>query len=392
MIANTGVFKAPHGLNVFFKISAVAGFVMFIVFTRLEPSRAWSSFVHNHFFFTSLAIGGLFFSAIQWLTGAMWSAPVRRLGESFTAYLPFTAVSVLVLYFGIHHLYDWSHAEHVKVDQVLAGKSSYLNVTFFMIRNIVIPVVWLLFARKMVGNSVAQDSNGDPIFTKKNRILSPPFLILFGLTFTVVSFDQIMSLDPHWFSTIFGVYCFSGLFYSTLALICLFTVYLKSKGRLDGIVNENHLHDLGKFMFAFTIFWAYIGFSQFMLIWYANLPEETGYFLTRFHGGWLYVSIFLLVGKFFVPFFLLLRRGAKRNASRLAIVAIFMLFAQWVDVLWLVQPEFSHAGPKLGLVELSVTLGFVGVFGLVVFRFLGKHNIVAVGDPRLAEAVSHHHQ
>jgi hypothetical protein len=198
-----------------------------------------------------------------------------------------------------------------------------------------------------------------------------------------------MSLDPFWFSTIFGVYCFSGLFYANLASICLLTLYLKSKGKLDGIVNENHLHDLGKFMFAFTVFWAYIGFSQFMLIWYANLPEETGYFLTRFHGGWFWVSLFLLLGKFLVPFLVLLPRDAKRNARVLAPIGVFMLIAQWVDILWMVQPEFFKEGPQLGWTEVGITLGFVGVFGLSVAQFLAKHNIVAIGDPQLAESLFH---
>jgi hypothetical protein len=167
---------------------------------------------------------------------------------------------------------------------------------------------------------------------------------------------------------------------------------VKSKGKLDGIVNDNHLHDLGKFMFAFTVFWAYIGFSQFMLIWYANLPEETGYFIHRFHGQWMYVSAFLLVGKFLLPFFVLLPRDAKRNPQILCFVGVFMLFAQWIDVLWMVQPEFFKDGPQLGWIEAGITLGFLGVFGLTVSRFLAKYNVVAIGDPRLPEAVFHHHQ
>src|SRR5262249_46006929 len=157
----------------------------------------------------------------------------------------------------------------------------------------------------------------------------------FAISYTMASFDLLMSLDPHWFSTLFGVYCFAGLFYANLAATTLLTVYMHSKGKLNGILNENHLHNLGNLMFSFTIFWAYIGFSQFMLIWYANLPEETGYFLNRFHGNWWNVSTFLFYGKFLVPFFVLLPREAKRNPLVLGWVAVFMLVAQWIDVLWM---------------------------------------------------------
>jgi hypothetical protein len=337
-------------------------------------------------------LGGAFFAAIQWLTGAMWSAPIRRLSESFTAYLPFVLISMVVLYFGIHHLYIWSHPEHVKGDIILEGKSGYLSTGFFMVRQLVAVLIWLFFAKKMVGNSLAQDVKGGMFHTLKNRALAPAFLALFAVTFTMVSFDELMSLDPHWFSTMYGVYCFAGLFYSNLALTCLLTVFLKSKGKLEGIVNDNHLHDLGKFMFAFTVFWAYIGFSQFMLIWYANLPEETGYFLRRFTDSWFYLSVFLLLGKFMVPFFLLLPRDSKRNPKMLGFVACWMLFAQWVDFMWLVQPEFYKDGPRFGFLEIGTFLGFAGVFLFLVSRFLAKNNIVAIGDPRLAESVHHHHQ
>lgn len=391
-LKNPGPFVMSHAMRGRLVSFMIIGVLSFLIGLEREPTRAWASFIHNHFYFMSLAVGGLFFAAIQWITNAMWSAPVRRLSEAFTAYLPAVLVGMLILFFGIHHLYRWSHLEHVAGDMVLEGKSGYLNVSFFMTRNVIAILLWFFFAKKMVGNSLKQDSTRNANLTLNNRFLSPIFLILFGLTFTMVSFDLLMSLDPHWFSTMFGVYCFAGMFYSNLAATCLLTLYLKSKDKLEGFVNENHLHDLGKFMFAFTIFWAYIGFSQFMLIWYANLPEETGYFIHRFHGRWAYVSVFLLVGKFFLPFFFMLPRAAKRSPKMLWAMGWWMLIAQWIDVLWMVQPEFSPEGPVFGWTEVGITLGFVGLFGLLVFRFLGKHSIVAIGDPRLPEAVFQHQQ
>lgn len=391
-LKNPGAFEAPAVVRTLLLAFLGIGLASFAVGVAKEPLRTWVSFVHNHFYFMSIAIGGLFFAAIQWLTGAMWSAPIRRLSESFTAYLPIALVTLLILYFGMHHLYVWTHAEHVRSSVALQGKSGYLNTVFFFIRNIVAILIWIFFAKKMVGNSVTQDASKDVKLTLKNKSLAPAFLIFFGLTFTMASFDQLMSLDPHWYSTMFGIYCFAGLFYSVLALTCVLAVILRSTGHLEGLVTDDHLHDLGKFMFAFTVFWAYIGFSQFLLIWYANLPEETSYYLHRFHENWWGVSVFLLVGKFLTPFFLLMPRGSKRCPKMLLGVGIFMLIAQWIDVMWMIQPEFYKSGPVLGWIELGMTLGFIGIFGLAVLHFLGRNTIVAIGDPKLAESVFHHHQ
>jgi hypothetical protein len=391
-IPNPGPFQIPSSLKMVFAVFAVIGVTTFALGLVQDPDRAWASFLVNHFYFTSLALGGLFIAALHWLTMAMWSAPVRRVSESFTAYLPVAFVMGVILYFGLHHLFIWTHEDIVRGDAQLEHKVAWLNSSFFMVRDLAVIVIWIIFAKVMIGNSLAQDTSKDAKLTLRNRRISPAFMIIFGLSFTILSFDLLMSLDPHWYSTMFGVYCFAGLFYSSLALTCLVTLYLRSKGRLDGIVNENHLHDLGKYMFAFTVFWAYIGFAQFMLIWYANMPEETRYFIHRFNASWMYVSAFLLFGKFMVPFFLLLPRDSKRSDRMLAIAGIFMMIAQWIDVMWMVQPEFFKDGPRFGIIEIGVTLGFIGIFGFMVSRFLAKNSIVAIGDPSLAKSVFHHHQ
>lgn len=388
----TAGFQISNHLRRVFTFSLGIGIMVFGIALSLDPERAWVAFLHNHFYFMCLGLGGLFFSAIQWVTGAVWSVPVRRVSEAFTAYLPCVAVTFVMICFGIPYLYLWSHPGHVQGNLVLEGKVAYLNIPFFSVRNLIAIILWVFFSKKMIGYSLAQDESKDPVLSRKNRVLSPVFLIVFAITFTMVSFDQLMSLDPTWFSTIFGVYCFSGLFYSNLAATCLLTLYLMKEGVLSHFVNENHLHDLGKFLFAFTIFWAYIAFSQFMLIWYANLPEETGYFIHRFNGYWFWVSIFLLVGKFLLPFFVLLPREAKRNQKILLFISVFMLVAQWIDVLWMVQPEFFKTGPRIGWIELGVLMGFIGLFGLVVSHFLARHNVIALGDPFLLESSVSHHQ
>ena len=388
-----GAFEFTGSMKGFCIFLAVVGIISFFVLNGSDHHRSWAIFLVNHFFFLSLAIGGLFFAVINWVTGAMWSSPIRRIAESFTGFLPVVAVSTIVLFVGMEHLYHhWLHPE--PGDLILAGKAAYLNKPFFIIRNVIIIALWIFFAKIFIGNSIKQDQTKSQRQSSANKSLGPIFLILFAVTYSVVGFDQLMSLDPHWFSTMFGVYCFAGLFYSTLAFTCLITIKLKRQGLLDGIVNANHLHDLGKFMFAFTVFWAYIGFSQFMLIWYANLPEETGYFITRFAEGtyWKSFTVFLFVGKFVIPFFALIRRDAKRSEGRLILVAIWMLVMQFVDIIWMVQPQFFTDTLHFGLFEVGVTLGFLGLFLYCVGSFLSKNNIVAVGDPRLPEAVHHHHQ
>lgn len=391
-IRNPGSWKVESSTQKIFIAMAVIGSVGLAASIFMAGPRGWSSLLINHFFFMSLALGGLFIAAIQFMTNAMWSAPIRRIAESFSAYLPVVLLGFILICIGNHDLYSWTHSEIVKGDVILEHKAGYLNMTFFVIRNVIAIALWYYFGGKIVKHSVAQDIDGSFEHTVKNRKFSPIFVMIFAITYSMASIDLLMSLDPHWFSTMFGVYTFSGLFTSALALTAIVSIILVRKGVLKDIVNENHLHDLGKFMFAFTIFWAYIAFSQFMLIWYANMPEETMYFTHRFEGNWMYLSVFLFFAKFLVPFFALLPREAKRNQGRLMKVGIWMLFAQWLDIVWLVQPEFFKEGPRLGLPELAGFIAFGGLFGLCVTHFLGKHNVVAINDPKLAEAVLHHHQ
>lgn len=239
-------------------------------------------------------------------------------------------------------------------------------------------------------NSLNQDITGEHRFTLSNIKLSAIFIPLFAITFTLCSFDLVMSLEPHWFSTIFGVYCFSGLFYGGLSLLAYLTICGSQKGVFTkDLVNENHIHDIGKLMFAFTVFWGYILFSQLMLQWYANLPEEIPYYLRRFDGSWWDVGVFLFLVHFVLPFFLLLPRQAKRSASYLKKMACLMLFSQWVDVYYMVMPVFFKKGPVFGWIEIGVFLGFLGLFGLTLSRFLNRVPSLPIKDPRLTDCLAH---
>lgn len=369
---------------------ALVGALTFVGMLFKNPDRAWHAYLTGYFYFFLIAIGGLFFAAIQHLTKAGWSVNVRRFCEAFTAYLPVAAVGAVVLFFGGHHLYEWMDKGKVAHDALLTHKSGYLNAGFFAVRLAVFFGLWLLYRQKLVGFSVQQDTSGDESLTHRAVTWSTTFLLVFALSFSLFSVDLLMSLQPHWFSTIFGVYTFGGLFQSTIATMILFIVYCLNKGLLTGYVDENHMHDLGKFLFAFTVFWAYIAYSQYMLIWYANLPEETVFYLPRVRGTWTLISASLILFKFIVPFLALLSRRAKRNPGYLATIAVLILVMQYVDLYWLVYPNYNSEEVVFGFPEILIFGGFAGAFIFSVTRFLSQHPIVPVKDPRLAESLHHH--
>jgi len=391
-IENPGSLKSSGMLTGVFSFLILLGLIGFFSAFSTDQLKAWTSFLRAHFYFMQISIGALFFVVITWVTTSMWSAPVRRVAEGMTAYLPFTLVSTVILFFGMKHLFIWTHPDVVSSDPIISGKQGYLNPTFFMIRTLVAVLGWNFFQRKIVGSALATDhgANYKSVYLS-NRKTGVVFLVFFAITFSMAAFDQLMSLDPHFFSTMFGVYTFAGTYQTFFAVLAIITILLKRKGYLAKLVNENHLHDISKLMFAFTVFWAYTGFSQYMLIWYANLPEETGYFIARFNPGWEWWSIGLFLGKFVVPFFLLLPRTFKRSESAVLIASIWILGTQYFDLNWLIQPQVYPAFPHLTLVDVSVWLGFLGVFGLMVTRFYKKHNLVTINDPYLPESVHHHH-
>ncbi|MCB0362718.1 MAG: molybdopterin oxidoreductase, partial [Bdellovibrionales bacterium] len=322
-------------MKTIYSIFMFLGLAAFVVTLITDRERAWHAYLVGLFYFLSISLGGLFFVAIQHLTKAGWSVNIRRLVEALVAFLPYAFGLGVLLLFGAYQLYEWLDMEMVANDALLSHKSAYLNLPFFLVRFVAFFGLWLLFSKVLIGRSLQQDKTGDVGLTHRILPWSVAFIPVFALSYTFFGFDTLMSLEPHWFSTIFGVYTFAGLFQSTMAVTILLILYLHRKGLLKSVVNENHLHDLGKFLFAFTVFWAYIAFSQYMLIWYANLPEETIFYLPRVEHSWLFVSLSLLIFKFIVPFLALLPRWAKRTPAHLAAVSILILVMQYVDIYWL---------------------------------------------------------
>lgn len=383
-------FNPPALLKMISYAFIAIGLITFAIGMMKNQDRAWTSYLVAFFFFASMGVGGLFWAAIQNISNAGWSVSVRRYAESLTAFFPAMLVLGLLMYFGMKNIFPWTHTEVIEASPLVAAKTAYLNVPFFYVRFVIFAAGCLLFTRLIVGNSLKQDVTGNDELTRKNVPLSIGFVLFFALAYSFFSVDMLMSLLPTWYSTIFGVYCFAGLFQAFAAFLALMIIFMRRTGFVKGYVTTEHLHDVVKFEKAFTVFWAYIAFSQFMLQWYANIPEETEYYIMRSQNGWMGISMFLLFFRFIVPFLALLPRAAKRNENHVILVSCLILVMQYVDIYWMVYPNFFEGQMVFGLWEIGIFLGFAGIFLLCVMRFLTKNNLVAIKDPRMNEALNHH--
>jgi hypothetical protein len=338
--------------------------------------------------FLALSLGALFFVMLQHVTRAGWGVVVRRIAETIAGNVWLMAVLAIPIVLGMKHLYHWSHVAEVANDPILAGKSGFLEPSFFMIRLAVYFLVWGGLAWFFHRTSTRQDATGSAALTLRMERVAAPGLVAFALTVNFASFDLLMSLDPHWFSTIYGVYYFAVCVVCFLAVMPKILVGLQWRGVLPNVVTVEHYHDLGKLLFAFVVFWAYIAFSQYMLIWYGNIPEETQWFLKRQTGDWTWVSLTLIFGHFLIPFLLLVSRSAKRRPKRLAAIGIYLIAMTWIDIYWLVIPEFSPGVARFGLIDVLCFLGMTGVYTVVLALRLKRHSLIPERDPRLAESIA----
>lgn len=347
----------------------------------------------NAMFFLSITLGALFFVIIHHLTRAGWSTSLRRLAEgtSLNFFLLALLFIPLVIRPGADLLYQWLHVAPGE-DELIDAKSWWLTYEMFTGRMVLYFVIWGGLALTFHRLSVRQDETGDPLLSRKMGKLTPVAILLFAITVTLASFDLLMSLDAHWFSTMFGVYFFAGCVLSWHAFLALLVIWLQRNGRLEKAINAEHLQDVGKMVFAFTVFWAYVAFSQYMLYWYANIPEETGWYLRRQEiFGWGAWGFFLLFGHFAVPFLFLLSRHVKRRRATLAIGCAWMLVVHWCDLYYLVMPQISD-GKEFPFTMLDVTifLAMGGVYLASTAWWLRQHALIPVKDPKLPEALAFH--
>lgn len=377
-------------------LSLVGGFIS-------DSHRAWPTLLHNSFFFMGIGLGALFFIAVQYAAEAGWSAVVKRPMEAIATFLPvgalFMGVVTIASAFHLNHIYHWAdpHILHETLengapnphyDSIIAGKTAFLNPIFFTIRTLVYLLGWVLFYRAFMKKSEIESSSLDVTNWKRSQSLGAWFLVFFAVTSSTSAWDWIMSIDTHWFSTMYGWYTFSGYFVSALTVITLLTVHLKNQGLLPE-VTEHHIHDLGKFMFAFSIFWTYLWFSQFMLIWYANIPEEVTYFQDRF-ANYKFFFFFNLIINFVFPIIVLMTRGAKRNFKVLTLVGFVILFGHWCDNFVMIMPGTVKEHWHLGWVEIGTMLGFLGLFLFVVLSKLASRPVSNPNHVFYSESVHHH--
>lgn len=359
------------------------GLAIIVISYMVDSTRSAFNNLILLMFLSSVGLGSLFLIAIEYLGGAVWSTPFRRISEFLAVILLILPLIAVPVYLNLHDLFHWTHHEAVETDYILKGKEPYLNVVFFTVRVLVFFAVWILFYFLLTRNSRKQDESKDQKLTKRNIKLSAVFIPLFAITITFASIDWMMSLEPHWFSTIYGVYYFAGSVLAALAAATFLIVFLNERGLLIGGIKSDHYYSLGALLFAFTNFWAYIAFSQFLLIWYANLPEETFWFLHRWEGGWMFVTILLVLVKFLVPYAGLVSQPSKTNPRRLMFISVWILVAHFIDLYWLIMPTYSRGEIIFGWMELGFLLFALGmVISAFIFKSK-KENLVAIGDPKL---------
>lgn len=384
--------------------SFIVGGVSLVAAAGLGAAKGdhFSAFFHSYqvafVYFLAIALGCLFFITWHHLARAGWSVIVRRLFEFGASTMPVMLLLSLPVIvpaaLGNHGLYSWVDAELVAKDHLIAHKAPYLNVPFFLVRVALYFGVWIAMARYFVGFSKQQDSDGDWTRTARAQGHAAPLMIFFALTLTFAAVDFIMSLEPHWYSTIIGVYYFATSVMSSMAMVILLAKFLQSKGKVKEVISVEHYHDLGKLLFAFVFFWGYIAFSQYMLIWYANIPEGTIWYQHRQHGQWVYYAFFLLFGHFAVPFVGLISRNFKRATNLLAFWACWALFMHWVDMYYLVMPSiFEHGDYDQNYIPISLMdplclIGVGGFFvGAMAMSIRGSF-LVPMKDPRLNESLA----
>ncbi len=346
--------------------------------------RFWANWILWFLFLLTTALGCLFLVALEHTVGARWSIPLRRVPERLSGLLLLLVPVALIALFSLPVLYPWTQSETLK-NPMVAGKAVWLNIPFFSARAVTCLVLWLVSYMIFVRGSFRQDRDRDPAFNLRARRFAPLFMVIFGITITLVAFDWISSMEPEWYSDIFGVYVFAGSFLAGLAATVLAVLYLKSLGRLTA-VGPDHLYNLGGFLFAFTVFWSYIGFAQYMLMWYANMPEEVFWYKDRLEAAWGPLLLALAVFHFLIPFFVLIPRSAKSNPKWLLWIATLMLFSHWLDLYWMIFPVLGHT-PLFSWPEISFAALFLSTGLFWIRRSMNRGEDMPAGDPLLREGL-----
>ncbi|TVQ65094.1 MAG: hypothetical protein EA360_10695 [Balneolaceae bacterium] len=383
---NLNLVKTFYGFGAVGLIASLAGYF-------LNSEQFFFSYLTSFTFFTSIALASLILVMIHHITKSSWGTVIRRIPESFSSNLWIWSIFVIPVLLGMSTLYSWTNTAYVANDPIMLGKVPYLNEPFFIIRQIFYFAVWGYMGYRLHKISIEMDNTNNWGLVQALRKISAPGILIFSLTVAFASFDWLMSLDAHWFSTMFGVYFFAMSFQVLFPIIILMVFWMHKNGILKNTIGKAHIYDLGAWFFGFSVFYAYIAFSQFLLIYYANIPEETLWFYHRLEGSWSFVTYAILIGRFVLPFIVLLNRDLKHNNNLLIGVSVLVIVMHIVELHWIVMPVLSHSGISLSWLDLATFVGLGGVFMGLFFQQLKKNNLVPVNDPQLAESLSkHYHQ
>ena len=383
-------------------LALIVGYLMYGTGDIHHKTRFWAALLQNSVYFLLIANASMFFICATILAFGGWQMAFRRVPEAIAAAVPvigiITLIILLAIVFGgdhMTHIYHWTDAETVNNDPILKGKKPFLNIPFFTIWTTLTIGLWSVLGYKV--RKISLEADNGTMSTEqgkryiwRNTVWAALFIVWFALTvMSTTPWLWLMSIDAHWYSTMYSWYTWASTWVSGIALITLFVVYLKNNGYLE-YTNREHLHDLGKFMFAFSIFWAYLWFSQFMLIWYANIPEETVYFNPRTHGPYSGVFWFNFIINFLAPFLIFMTRSSKRNYSTITIMSLIIIFGHWLDFYQMVMASVAPEHVEMNLFDFGIALGFVGIIMLVAGRVLSKYPLVAKNHPFTKESIIHH--
>jgi len=389
-LGEAGAIQLPAGaarLESLALYAGIAGVVVTALAFFVDRDYFFRAWLVGWVYWVGVALGCLALSLLHHLTHGDWGIVLRRVMEAATRTLPWMLLLFVPLVFGLDELYIWARPEEVKAHELLQAKEPYLNVPFFLIRQVLYFAVWAAAAYLLSRMSARQDRGGDPGLTRRMQLLAGPSLAGYCLAVTFASVDWLMSLQPEWYSTIYGVYLMGSQALTALAFLITFALWLSRREPLDRVLHPRLFHDYGKLFFAFVMLWAYFSFSQYLIIWSGNLPEEASFYLERFKHGWGAVALALVVFHFALPFVFLLSRNLKRNARRLVWIAGLMLVMRWVDLLWQVEPAFHVQNPAMYWAYLAAPVGIGGLWLFFFLRELRKQPLLPVNDPYLAEAL-----
>src|SRR5215467_11191080 len=370
-----------------FLLAGAAGAVVSVIGLIMNPTQFFQSYLMAYMFVLGLTLGSLAFGMVHQLTGGAWGVVIRRQMGAASRVLPVLTVLFLPIVFGMSHLYEWTHADIVNADPVLRGKALYLNTPFFLVRAAIYFAAWNTVTYLLNKWGLEQDQTGDPRIARRMQMLSGGGLVVYGLCITFASFDWLMSLEPRWFSTIYGVLIMGGQGLSALAFLITSLVWLSRRPPLRDVVLPSHFNDLANLMLAFVMLWAYFSFSQYLIIWAGNLPEEIAWYLHRLQTGWRVIAVTLVIFHFTVPFFLLLLRRMKRVPERIVRIALLILAARLVDLFWLIAPEFHTHGLSVSWMDIVLPLTLISIWvGCFLWQLRGRP-LLPVYDPQFEEAL-----